>query len=84
LQLEKASPTDRWTYFLISIEATGICIRIGTCEVLLVAVYKSQNRTWCNIDMTELLGFRNKCVLVGVLNAKHPLSKQTFFFCFWY
>jgi hypothetical protein len=57
---------------LVSIEATGICILIGNCEVLLVAVYESPNRTWCYTDITELLGFRNKCVLADDLNAKHP------------
>jgi hypothetical protein len=44
---------------LVSIEATGMCIPIGNCEVLLAAVYKSPNRTWCDIDITELLRFRN-------------------------
>jgi hypothetical protein len=33
---------------LVSIEAAGICIPIGNCEVLLAAVYKSPNRTWCS------------------------------------
>jgi hypothetical protein len=60
---------------LVTIEATGICIPIGNFEVLLAAVYKSPNRTWCDTDITELLGFRNKCVLAGNLYAKHP---------FWY
>jgi hypothetical protein len=38
LKLAKESPTDRWIYFLVSIEASGICIPIGNCEVLLAAV----------------------------------------------
>jgi hypothetical protein len=60
---------------LVSIEATGICIPIGNCEVLLAAVYKSPNRSWCDTDITDLLGFRKKCVLARDLNAKRP---------FWY
>jgi hypothetical protein len=40
---------------LVSIEATGISIPIGNCEVLLAAVYKSPDRTCCDIDITELL-----------------------------
>jgi hypothetical protein len=72
---------------LVSVEATGICVPIGNCEILLAAVYKSPNRTWCVIDITEPLRFRNKYILEGELNAKHPfwnsavsdpLSKKTF------
>jgi hypothetical protein len=62
---------------LVSIEATGICIQIGNCEVLLAAVYKSPNRTWCDIGITELLRFRNKCILACDLNAKHPFRSST-------
>jgi hypothetical protein len=57
---------------LVSIEATGICIPIANCEVLLAVVYKSQNHTWCDTDISELLGFRNKLILADDLNAKHP------------
>jgi hypothetical protein len=57
---------------LVFIEATGSSILISNCEVLLAAVYKSPNRSWCDTDITDLLGFRNKCVLAGDLNAKHP------------
>jgi hypothetical protein len=56
---------------LVSIEATGICIPISNCKVLLAAGDKSQNRTWRDIDITELLRFGNKCILAGDLNAKH-------------
>jgi hypothetical protein len=62
---------------LVSIEVTGICIPIGNCKVLLAAVYKSPNHTWCNTDITELLRFRNKSVLAGDLNAKHPFWNST-------
>jgi hypothetical protein len=44
---------------LVSIEVTGICTPIGNCEVLLAAVYKSPNHSWCDTDITDLLGFRN-------------------------
>jgi hypothetical protein len=40
----------------------------GIFEVLLAAVYKSPNRTWCDIDITELLRFRKKCILAGRVN----------------
>jgi hypothetical protein len=62
---------------LVSIEATGICIPVGNCEVLFATIYKSPNRTWCDIDITELLRFRNKCILAGDLNAKHPFWNCT-------
>jgi hypothetical protein len=41
--------------------------------MFLAAVYKSPQRLWCDKDITELLGFRNKSILVGDLNAKHPV-----------
>jgi hypothetical protein len=57
---------------LVSIEATGVCIPIGNREILFAAVYKSLGRTWSDADIAELLNFRNKCILAGDLNAKHP------------
>jgi hypothetical protein len=42
-------------------------------ELLLTAVYKSSGRAWRDTDTNELLRFRNKSVLVGDLNAKHPV-----------
>jgi hypothetical protein len=62
---------------LVSIEATGICIPPDKCEVLLAAIYKAPNHTWCDIDTTELLRFRNKCILAGYLNVKHPFWNIT-------
>jgi hypothetical protein len=62
---------------LVSLEATGICIPIGNCEVLLAAVYKAPNHTWCDIDITELLRFRNEGILAGDLNAEHPFWNST-------
>jgi hypothetical protein len=62
---------------LVSIEATGICIPTDKCEVLLAAIYKAPNHTWCDIDTIELLRFRNKCILAGDLNVKHPFWNST-------
>jgi hypothetical protein len=58
---------------LLSVEATGVCITIRNTEMLLAAVYKSPQRLWSDTDITELLGFRNKSILAGDLNAKHPV-----------
>jgi hypothetical protein len=41
--------------------------------MLLAAVYKSPQRLWSDTDITELLGFRNKSMLAGDMNAKHPV-----------
>jgi hypothetical protein len=41
--------------------------------MLLAAVYKSPQRIWIDIDIRELLCFRNKTILAGDLNAKHPV-----------
>jgi hypothetical protein len=57
---------------LISIEATGVSIPVGNKEVLLAAVYKSPSRDWSDTDIDEFLSLRNKAVLAGDLNAKHP------------
>jgi exonuclease III len=57
---------------LVSVEATGVCIPIGTSEILLAAVYKSPGRAWSDTDITKLLSFRPKSILVGDLNAKNP------------
>jgi hypothetical protein len=40
--------------------------------MFLAAVYKSPEILWSGTDITELLGFRNKSILAGDLNAKHP------------
>jgi hypothetical protein len=58
---------------LISIEATGVCIRIGNSEILLATVNKSPGRAWSDADITELLSIRNKCILAGDLKPKHQL-----------
>jgi hypothetical protein len=54
------------------VEARGVCIQIGNCEVLLASVYKSPGHAWSNADIIELLSFRHKFILTGYLNAKHP------------
>jgi exonuclease III len=58
---------------LVSIEATGVCIPIGNCELLLAAAYKSPGRAWRDADIIEIISFRNKSVLESDLNAKHPV-----------
>jgi hypothetical protein len=57
---------------LVLIEATGACIQIDNSEILLAGVYKSLGRAWIDANITELLRFRHKSILVGDLNAKHP------------
>jgi hypothetical protein len=52
-------------------------IPTGNSDVLLAAVYKPPNHAWCDIDVTELLRFQNKCILTGDLNAKHPFWSST-------
>jgi hypothetical protein len=57
---------------VVSVEATGVCIPIGKREVVLAADYSSPGRIWTAADIPELLSFRDKCILTGDLNAKHP------------
>jgi hypothetical protein len=73
LQLEKEIPHNHVDLPpLDSVEATGVCIPLGNRDVLLEAVYKSPGRAWNDADIIELLSFRQKSVLAGDLNAKHP------------
>jgi hypothetical protein len=58
---------------LPSVEATGVCIPIENTEMFLAPVNKSLKRLWSDTDITKLLGFRNKSILAGDLNAKHPV-----------
>jgi hypothetical protein len=44
--------------------------------MFLAAVCKSPQRLWCDTDIKELLGFRNKPILAANLNAKHPVWKS--------
>jgi hypothetical protein len=44
--------------------------------MFLAAVYKSPQRLWSDTDITELLGFRNKSILAGDLNTKHPVGNS--------
>jgi hypothetical protein len=48
---------------LVSVEATGVCVPIGNCEVLLAAVYKSSGHAWNDADIIELLSVRHKSLL---------------------
>jgi hypothetical protein len=57
---------------LVSVEAAGVCIPAGNDVVLLAAVYKSPGRPWNNTDILKLLGFKEKTILAGDLNAKYP------------
>jgi exonuclease III len=58
---------------LLLIEATGVCMRIDNTEILLVAVYRSPNNDWADTDISELLSLKDKSILAGDLNAKHPV-----------
>jgi hypothetical protein len=62
----------------LSVEATGVCIPTRNTEMLRATVYKSPQRMWAGTDITELLGFRNKYILVGDLNTKHPAWNSKF------
>jgi hypothetical protein len=44
--------------------------------MLLAAVHESLQRLWSETHITELLGFRNKSILAGDLNAKHSVWKS--------
>jgi hypothetical protein len=50
---------------VLSVEATGVYIPIGNTEMFLAAPYKSPQRLFSDIDITELLGFRNRSILAG-------------------
>jgi hypothetical protein len=58
---------------LLSVTTTGVCIPTGNTEMFVSVVYKSLQKLWCDTNITELLGFRNKSILAGDLNAKHPV-----------
>jgi hypothetical protein len=47
-------------------------ILIYNNEILLAAVYKSPGRAWINEKDKEFSSFRNKWILAGNMNAKHP------------
>jgi hypothetical protein len=57
---------------VVSIRTTGVCILIGSSEMLLAAVCKSPGCAWNDADIIEVLSFRRKSLLAGDLNAKHP------------
>jgi hypothetical protein len=59
---------------LVSVEATGVCIPVGNyvAGLPLAAVYKSPGWPRNNTDILKLLGFKEKTILAGDLNAKHP------------
>jgi hypothetical protein len=54
---------------LVSIETTGVCIPIGSSEVLLAADYRSPGHAWNDTGITELLNFRHTSLLAGDLNT---------------
>jgi hypothetical protein len=56
---------------LLPVKGTEVCIPIENTEMLLAGVYKSPQRLWNDTNITKLLGFRNKSILAGDLNAKH-------------
>jgi hypothetical protein len=62
----------------LSVEAREICLPTGNTETLLAVLYVSPQRLWCDTDITKLLGFRNKSILAGDLNVKHPVWNSKF------
>jgi hypothetical protein len=46
------------TYILPISEATGVCIPIGSSEILGAAVYKSPGRAWSDADITEIVSLQ--------------------------
>jgi hypothetical protein len=50
----------------VSVEATGAFIPVGKREVLLAAGYRSPGQTRTDADITELLSFRDKCILTVI------------------
>jgi hypothetical protein len=56
----------------VSIEATGVCIPMGSSEMLLAAICKSPGHAWNDADFTEFSSFRRKLLLAGNMNAKYP------------
>jgi len=57
----------------VSIEAKGVCTPTGNSQMLLAAVYRPPGRAWIDPNVTDLLSFRTKSLLVGDLNAKNPI-----------
>jgi hypothetical protein len=56
---------------LLSAETTGVSIPMENTETFFAAVKKSPQRLCSDTEITEILDFRNKSILAGVLNAKH-------------
>jgi hypothetical protein len=40
---------------LVSVEATGLCVKIVNSEILFADVYKSPGLAWIDVDIIELL-----------------------------
>jgi hypothetical protein len=74
--VRKSIPRNHVDLPPLSIEITGLCILIGSSEVLLAAVCKSPSHTWNDADIIEFLSFRHKLLLAGDLNAKHPFCNS--------
>jgi hypothetical protein len=56
---------------IVSEEAPGVCIPTNNSEISLAAVHKPPGHAWTDADITELLFFKHKSILVDDLNAKH-------------
>jgi hypothetical protein len=63
---------------LVLVEATGVCLPIGVNEILLATVNKFPGRVWIDADVSELLNFRNKSLVVGDLNTRSPVGNNQF------
>jgi hypothetical protein len=59
---------------LILVEATVVCIPIGSSEIhaLVAALYESPGRAWSLADFAEILGSERKIIFAGDLDAQHP------------
>jgi hypothetical protein len=77
--VKKGIPYNHVDLGLTSVEATRVGLPIGNCEVLLAAVCKSPVHAWNDADITELLSFRQKALLAGDLNFKHPFWNSLIF-----
>jgi hypothetical protein len=61
---------------LLSVKKTVVSYRLETLKSSLQLCINPR-KDCSETDITELLGFRNKSILTGDLNAKHPVKFQT-------
>jgi hypothetical protein len=61
----------------ISVEATGVCLPIGSSEKLVAAVYKSPGRARIDAVITELLSSKRKIIFADDLSVRQPFWNNT-------